>query len=233
MKQSFQLICVLLALCSQANAQNCKVLLPALAGSYEGDCKNDKANGMGKAIGTDTYQGTFKNGYPEGQGKYTWRNGDWYEGNFKSGLRNGEGTLHFLTANNTDSSKKGFWTKDVYTGIYEVPFKVESMSFMVKSAVVRFDSKQEPAQITISLSSVTGGSVDVHGTVPKPVLTGIEIRKGSFLNRSEVTTMDKKNIYYLRDVIYPFSATFRIGGDDVVIDFNNAGCWIVDIVLRQ
>ncbi|MGE5106277.1 MAG: hypothetical protein ACM3H8_01940, partial [Sphingobacteriales bacterium] len=47
---------------SQEN--QCQVDLPALQGKYEGDCKNNKANGKGTAIGEDTYTGFFKNGLP-------------------------------------------------------------------------------------------------------------------------------------------------------------------------
>ena len=37
-------------------AQNpdCKVLVDSLKGTYAGECTNGKANGMGKAVGTDS-----------------------------------------------------------------------------------------------------------------------------------------------------------------------------------
>lgn len=67
--------------CSIAvKAQDCTVTVPALAGKYEGECKNGKADGAGKATGEDVYEGNFKNGQPDGKGKYTWKNGDWYDG---------------------------------------------------------------------------------------------------------------------------------------------------------
>ena len=232
MRRLFQMICVVLTLCFAAKAQNCKVLLPAIATSYEGDCKNGKANGMGKATGTDKYEGNFKNGYPEGQGKYTWSNGNWYEGNFKSGLRSGEGTVYYASSGKSDSSVAGFWAKDMYIGIYEAPYKVISKSYMVNTVTVAADAKEDPTQIVINLSSVKGGSEDLHGNIPKPELTSIEVKKGSFLNRKEVTSMNKKNTYYLIDIIYPFSALFRFGEEEVLIDFNNDGCWKVDVVLR-
>ena len=232
MRYLFQMVSLALILCSLAHAQNCKVLLPALVGSYEGDCQNNKANGKGKAIGTDSYEGVFKNGYPEGEGKYTWKNGSWYEGNFKSGKRNNEGTMHIVSTDKADSIITGFWAKDMYVGLYEAPFKVQSKSFMVTSVLVTPDKQQEP-QIVIAISSVMGGSEDLHRTIPKPVLNGIDIKRGSFQTRSDVTNMTKKNIYYLTNVIFPFSAGFRIGQDEVVIDFNHAQCWKVEIIMRE
>lgn len=43
-----------------AGQSECKVLLPALSGSYEGGCRKGLADGDGVAIGTDTYKGSFK-----------------------------------------------------------------------------------------------------------------------------------------------------------------------------
>jgi hypothetical protein len=219
--------------CAFTYAQNCKVLLPSISGTYTGDCKSDKANGMGKSVGTDTYEGNFKNGYPEGQGKYSWKDGNWYEGDFKSGVRSGRGTLHYSRVDKPDSNLTGYWSKDKYIGMYEYPYKVQSTSYMVKSATVTVGDKKDVPQIVIFLSSVTGGSVDAHGSIPKPMLTGIDIKNGSYINKQEVTTLEKTNMYTLTNVIFPFSAVFRIGGDDVAVDFNNSGSWTLTVVLRQ
>jgi hypothetical protein len=214
-------------------SQNCKVLLTSISGTYEGECRSDKANGAGKSIGLDTYEGNFKNGYPEGQGKYIWKDGNWYDGSFKLGQRTGYGTLHYKREDKPDSSLAGYWSKDKYIGIYEYPYKVQSTSYMVKSATVSAGDKSDPPQIIILLSSVTGGSVDLHGSIPKPTLTGIDIKNGSYINKQEVTSLEKTNMYTLTNVIFPFSAVFRIGGDDVAVDFNNAGSWTLTVVLRQ
>ncbi len=214
-------------------AQECKVLLPSIAGVYEGECDKSKANGTGKSRGIDSYEGQFKNGLPEGVGKYSWQNGNWYEGAFKAGKRQGEGVMHYPIAGKADSTLSGFWAKDLYVGIYEVPFKVQGKGYNVQTISVKPDTKQAPLQIVIDLSSVMGGSDDTHGTIPKPVLGSIQILKGSFMTRSDVTNMTKRNMYYLTDVIFPFSASFRIGDEDIVIDFNNPNCYRVEILMRQ
>ncbi len=54
----------------------CKVLVPALTGVYQGGCKDGLAHGKGTANGTDAYTGFFRNGYPNGKGTYTWASGN-------------------------------------------------------------------------------------------------------------------------------------------------------------
>jgi len=233
MKNQIIALLTLLFASSTVMAQECKVLLPSIAGVYEGECDKSKANGKGRSKGVDSYEGQFKNGLPEGVGKYVWQNGNWYEGAFKAGKRQGEGTMHYPIAGKADSTLTGFWAKDLYVGIYEVPFKVQGKGYNVQTISVKPDTKQTPLQIVIDLSSVMGGSDDTHGTIPKPVLGSIQILKGSFMTRSDVTNMTKRNMYYLTDVIFPFSASFRIADEDIVIDFNNPNCYRVEIVMRQ
>jgi hypothetical protein len=227
--------CLMAVLCLVNNvySQNCKCLLSGLSESYEGDCKGSKAHGKGKAKGVDSYEGDFKNGLPDGKGKYAWGNGYWYEGGFKEGKKSGDGVLHMPSVSNQDSAITGYWSKDLYVGLYEATFKVQSKGYNVKNLTVTQESKQEPHQIIIDLSSVMGGSEDMHGTIPKPVLVGIDIKKGSYMNKSEVTSMTARNMYYLTGIIFPFSASFLVNGDEVVIDFNNSASYKVAIVMRQ
>ena len=64
-----------LTVVAQDQTSACQVLLPQIAGSYEGECKKGLAEGMGKAQGIDFYEGYFKKGYPDGHGKYAWKDG--------------------------------------------------------------------------------------------------------------------------------------------------------------
>jgi hypothetical protein len=96
---------------SYSQTGNCKVLKPEIAASYSGDCKKGLANGTGTAVGTEKYEGKFKDGLPQGNGTYRYANGDVYEGDFKLGMRNGNGkfTFKFL---GRDSTYLGMWKED-------------------------------------------------------------------------------------------------------------------------
>jgi hypothetical protein len=101
----------------QLSAQNseCKVLVPELSGTYEGDCKNGLAHGKGIAIGSDRYEGQFSKGLPHGEGTYTWTKGPVYKGEWSKGLKEGEGEMVYITARG-DSIVKGYWKGNAYIG---------------------------------------------------------------------------------------------------------------------
>ncbi len=213
-------------------AQYCKVKVKVLEGKYDGGCKKDFADGIGKAIGDDSYEGAFKAGYPNGKGKYTWKNGNWFDGYFKNGALEGEGIMHLIRYSKNDSIVTGFWKNNVYTGEYEKPYKIHIKTYMVASVSVTEEKNFRGNQITITLESVTGGTVDMHGLIPKEEITDIQIKKGSFLRRSVVDNMQKRNIYILHNVIFPFWATFITGHDNVEIEFLKEGTWTVAIRMR-
>ncbi len=105
-------------MCGNLSAQqaDCKVNLPAISGSYTGECKKGLANGVGVARGVDSYKGEFFKGMPQGKGVYTWANGNYYDGEWKNGKRDGSGK--FVAG---DSVKTGFWKADVYQGVRQGP----------------------------------------------------------------------------------------------------------------
>ena len=90
---------------------DCRVRMPDLAGSYEGECHKGKAHGWGKAMGRDTYEGEFAKGFPHGEGTYTWANGDYYEGEFVKGAKEGKGKMVFASVK-ADSVQAGLWEND-------------------------------------------------------------------------------------------------------------------------
>lgn len=107
------------------------VLKPEIADKYEGDFKKGFAAGKGTATGTDTYTGHFVGGLPDGQGKYTYKNGDVYEGAFKNGLFDGKGTMT-IKVDGKDSITTGYWSEGKYVGkkridAYEISNKVGSV----------------------------------------------------------------------------------------------------------
>jgi hypothetical protein len=75
----------------------CKVLDPDIVGTYEGECRNGLANGLGIAKGRDEYRGRFMNGIQHGKGIYIWGEGsewagDIYDGENVKGERTGKAT---------------------------------------------------------------------------------------------------------------------------------------------
>lgn len=105
-------VCSRLIVCSQ---ENCKVLKPEIEGTYKGKCKNGLAHGKGLATGIDSYEGFFVRGLPQGQGTYTWSNGNIYNGEWIEGMRHGTGKYTMKTVG-LDSIQDGLWQQDIYIG---------------------------------------------------------------------------------------------------------------------
>lgn len=108
---------------------NCKVLVPELSGDYVGKCKKGFAHGKGKAVGIDTYEGSFRKGLPNGGGVYTWASGATYKGSWVYGMREGEGVYKFKYQGN-DSIQSGIWDNDIYKGKKPLKPKVTYKEFV-------------------------------------------------------------------------------------------------------
>jgi len=91
---------------------NCKVLVKNLQGQYNGDCKKGLAHGQGAAKGIDRYVGSFRKGYPNGFGVYTYQDSSTFIGNFKRGVKNGYGLLNIVTKSGKIRQKYGLWMAD-------------------------------------------------------------------------------------------------------------------------
>jgi len=104
-----------------------------IIGTYSGEQKKDLAQGKGKSVGKDTYDGEYKKGWPvsgvyvfgedaEVEGvKYS--KGDSYEGEFSDGLFDGKGKLTFQ-----DKAKAeviGYWKKGKYVGKTKFGYEVQ------------------------------------------------------------------------------------------------------------
>lgn len=110
---------------------------------------------MGKAVGTDTYEGEFRAGLPDEQGIYTWSNGNTRTGKFVKGLREGKGNAIFKRTNAPDSLVEGFRKKNVYPGKYENPYKIYFTSKSITQTEVEY-KKDVFNQVTFFVTNTSG-----------------------------------------------------------------------------
>ena len=192
-----------------AEAQNCKVLMKNIDRIYKGDCKRGKADGKGLAEGIDTYSGTFKKGLPDGQGTYTWQNGDVYIGEWKKGMMDGQGQL----TKSDGSLQNGYWKKNKYSGQYEYPFKQLDKSTNVssfnlsqvegKSNVIRFYFKEDQKIVQNPLANVV-------------------VHHGNYTN-----VINTSSYVELQNVSFPFKAKVYFGSHYIEFEIFKSGMWAV------
>lgn len=227
--KSVQFLLLILLFTFPATSQVCEVNPAALKGKYEGECKNGKADGIGKAEGIDAYEGMFKASLPHGQGKYLWKNGDIFSGNWVKGNKDGQGVFIYKTSLGTDSTVEGFWKKDKYIGKYEQAFSVLNKSVHVTSVQIRKINGAQK-QVDIYLDSETGKQVgSFGGTITPPVLTDISLVNGTYQKLVQNPNLGKKVFYSLEDVTFPFRALFRVDNDLFEVEFFEPGKWTLDV----
>lgn len=226
-------VCSLLFLMLNGNAQNsstCIVGLDSLKGLYDGECSNGKANGEGKAIGVDKYEGTFKNGLPDGKGKYTWKNGDFYYGGWKKGLKEGKGELH-LPVNGMDSVIAGYWKKDMYKGQYENPYAIHNNS----SDIGRVEVSKIRGQMTITVTVtnlIGGGSIYNSGLTTTTRMTDLKVTRGSYMSKAS-NALTNKEITTFQGVVFPFRAWMYFGSSNVEIELYEEGSWDITVPINK
>ena len=222
-------------------SQSCIVSIDSLKGQYTGGCRNGKANGFGTAIGVDTYTGNFRNGYPDGQGKYTWKNGTWYNGNWKDGLFDGNGTFSKADEIKPDSFTlmTGFWEKGKYIGKFQKPYSIVSLTNGISEINAR-KTTDTKAEITIAVTSTTAGGSSLYKAVlPKPKLVNIDLVEGRFQQQADNETSSLTNKYTFRIVTFPFYAifTFETTGtnplplplEKIKVEISEAGNWYIQV----
>jgi hypothetical protein len=218
--------------CVYAHSQNCTVVPESLKGTYEGGCKNEKADGTGTAAGLDSYTGEFKNGYPEGKGKYTWKNGDWFEGEWKKGSREGHGAMHYAEKDPGDSLA-GFWKKDKYIGKNEKPYNVTYKTRNLGTVSVTKENEKDK-EILFAFKSSFGGAVTTQGQTDKVAITDITAENGTFLTRFDDNSNPKTSMTTLRNVTFPIKLKITMSSDDVLeIEFLEEGKYSVDVKVNK
>ncbi|MCB8999003.1 MAG: hypothetical protein H6540_02895 [Bacteroidales bacterium] len=212
------LILLILTSFSLHAQQECKVLSDKLSGEYTGGCKKGLANGIGEAIGTDQYNGSFKNGYPNGKGVYHYANGAVYDGEFVKGKRHGMGTLTFSTDSGT-IEQKGFWEQDNYIGKKKLaPYTIGMKQNISRYSFIKTNDPRKQVMIKIQKN---GNAV----YPPDLMLSG---NSGILIQQLPVNGFE--------NVIFPFEGTIRYsllndfsGSTDYEIQFTirEPGSWVI------
>lgn len=216
-------------------SQECSVEQEALKGTYTGDCKKGKAHGKGKAVGTDTYEGDFKSGLPDGEGVYTWSNGNSYKGSFEKGLKDGHGILNIKSPDRPDSLLEGYWKKDIYKGIYPYAYKVLSKTKKVTHVDIKTTTKKEhDNQISIIISNTMGGA----GTFSNPQLSPLKVsnivlKSGGYGRTYENTNYASKSELILYEVWFPLKMQIVAGTESIELELYEDNSYIIDITVNQ
>lgn len=221
MKQAKKLLLLsyLFVLYLNVHAQDCIVVTESLKGKYEGGCVKGKAEGFGKATGTDSYEGNFRNGQPDGIGKYNWKNQNYYSGSWKSGLRDGRGEMHYNTASGGDSIVSGYWKKDKYLGLYEKPYELIANTGKVTRVNCRISNKKGD-DITFNVNKISEGLVSI---------SDVYVLSGTYYNKN-AQRMGNISVLTLKQVTFPFNAIFTLeNGETVQILFNEKADYEVEI----
>ncbi len=224
-------------LTTKAQNADCKVSVDSLKGTYEGGCKNGKAEGQGKAAGTDSYDGEFRNGLPEGMGKYTWKNGNYYYGGWRKGLKEGKGQLHGFE----DGKEKlvtGFWKKDKYIGENEQPYKILSATTDIGRVDVRNMSKKGSSiNVTVKDGSdktvrdmMDGSTLSASSSIT--IMSNFQVIRGSYTTKSN-TRLANSDVTTFRDVTFPFTATFNFGNSILQIEIYEEGEWDIYVPINK
>lgn len=137
--------------------EGCEVLMETLALEYEGECKKGLAHGIGKAFGSHSYEGTFKKGWPDGTGTYTWANGNLYKGDFKSGLKDGKGELLIRRLGQADSVVTGYWERDKFIGKYRTAYSVGSKRNVMRTRFVHMSDTPNQVEILVQRNGLPIG----------------------------------------------------------------------------
>ena len=241
MKKATLLLLLLFFSLTVVFSQTCIVNVDSLKGQYTGGCKHGKADGFGTAVGTDSYTGNFKNGFPDGEGKYAWKSGTWYDGNWKAGLFDGNGTFYKLNETKPDSASliTGFWKSGKYMGKFQKPVAFTALTSGINDINGR-KIRDAKAEITIIVKSTTAGGASLYKNIlPKPKLVNIELLQGLFQQRADNETAALTNTYTFRNVTFPFQAilSFETTGtnplpsavEKMKVEISESGSWYIQV----
>lgn len=232
MRSTFLIVfAVFLSTCvSNLLAQDCKVKLPALDGSYIGKCKDGFADGKGEAIGKQRYTGIFKEGMPNGKGIFYYGDSSYHTGSFLAGLKEGKGETHFVKSGRPDSIITGYWSGNIHMGDRYITHTAQG-----GSEWDRFEVIPSPASgniLTIEISTTTGapngGPVSVGNS--GYVITIDDIYSDvTFRQLSTFSSFSKSTVSYQLQA-YPAKVNFRLSnGTAIQLNLYKNANWVVKL----
>lgn len=214
-------------------AQDCTVTKESIKGTYTGECKNGKAHGKGKSIGTDTYEGEFKSGLPDGQGTYTWANGTAFTGKFQRGLKEGKGAIIYKRSNKPDSLVEGYWIKDEYVGKNEKPYKIYFSSKAITETEVEY-KRDGFNQITFNITNTSGAGVELSGEAAARItVDDIHMIRGNYTRIRKNDDHAKKSETVLYDLFFPARMKVTMGTEQLEIEFLEVGSYVINLRINQ
>ncbi len=112
---------VLDEVCVSGNCKNGTGTMQYQTGIYVGSWENGLRNGQGKYTwpNGDVYEGTWQNDNRHGYGVYLWNDGSKYKGNYSVGIRSGYGIYYYTNGN----IYEGTWQNNLKHGIANLYFK--------------------------------------------------------------------------------------------------------------
>ena len=214
-------------------SQPCTVDNPSIYGTYTGDCKKGKANGKGKSVGVDVYEGDFKSGLPDGSGTYTWSNGNSFKGKFEKGLKQGKGVLTIKKTDAPDSIVEGYWKNDAYIGKYENPYTVYFKSKLITEFEVAY-KKDAFNQITFFVTNTSGGTqTPFNGYYPRLKVDEVQLTYGRYGRLMVNDIHTKKTESIISEVTYPIRMKVIIDKEEVEMEFREAGSYVINLHINQ
>lgn len=195
------------------------VLKKELTGNYDGQLKRGLANGKGIAIGIDSYTGRFSKGLPEGEGTYSFANGDVYKGSFSKGLFSGKGILAIKRAEG-DSIVKGYWEDGKYVGEKLIPpYEISNKTGSVNPSIIR---SGDGNKVEIAVFDPFNTYIN-----PQIIATG-EYTLQNFYSRNYFVDAKFPLTF---DIRYTCTNKYRSGVIDstIRIKINKPGSWVITL----
>jgi hypothetical protein len=178
-KNTFLVLMLLYGSYVNGQQTECKVLKAGISDTYEGECKKGLAHGHGIAQGTDRYEGNFIKGFPSGRGTYKWASGVSYEGEWKNGMREGEGKMVY-----PDSMVTGIWAEDKYQGIKLLqPYRVVTSMSVSRYTITKTADKNDAIKIRLKQGGLDNISIENFSLVYD---SGSEYRSGNYYGLENV-----------------------------------------------